>query len=549
MANYANKYRTGLLTAVSGALLLHAPAPAQTPPPPNSALLRTYLPAITAAISNFNPDPLAVVDTLPNRHQLGDGVPDQAVPLQYISSRGALGQSFPPLTNIPGTCTGTDNQGHPVSWSIGTNIDAGHSIIDSTSTQYLQFLAVTCGSSDNHQAVTSAQTWYRIGHGPPNNVTFGPFKQLIGPGFTPTNPMPGLIVGKNGYQLPGDTLIISSNQEQDVLLPIAFSPPLDSNGNPVQSQYNVTSYAEAHILRGHWRSDGSDLDWQLGQAAQVPQTESTRGLDETAIVEMATNGHCIIVSRGSNEGNLSLVGHYWLFESQDGCRTWVNAGIPLGWDDGSTYYAPAAAPFLYKDANNRLIFMGANSDPNNSNANSPRTRVVAAELDLTQLKLLKHTAVIVDEKYGLDTDSVDLIFGNFYYPQSTGNIFYYARRQDLGNPCPAGTNPANSCYPHNWHLLHPIPPPSASFVISADPTVPNQVDWPAIPNAQSFIVYARNPSHQGFWELQGSVSGSAAGHFSLQSLPSNTDVEVTVFAAADPNGVLTSSNQITIHTH
>jgi hypothetical protein len=579
MPNRTHHWQSVLMMAVAG-LLVHAPTLAATA---DGALLTTYLPAINAAISTFNPDPLALVDTLPNRDQSDTGTsPELPRKCANSSDECSYTPSTAPFdtydvpTNIPGTCTGTDSKGNPKVWEFQTHDDAGHSIIDSTGTRYLQFMLVTCGVSDapgETDVGPTAQTWYRTSND--GGVTFTPFKQLVGTGNTSLNPLPGVQIGSNGYQFPGNTLIISSNQEQDVLIPVEIIPPLGADNHPILSPYSVTSNSAVRILRGHWRSDSSDLDWEVGDMASLdllpPNTQSTRGLDETAVVEMSTKGRCVIVGRGSNEdggsniGNPSVQGHYWLFESPDGCKSWPKSGVPLGWDDGSIYFAPAAPPFLFKDRNDRVIFMGAYT-PSNSTGNMPRGTVIAAELDLSQLKLLKRTTVIVDEQYATDaaiydTNLVDLIYDNNYYPQSAGSIFYYTYRDD-GNrkaPCPAPHQDQN-CYSLNWHLLNPIPNPSPSFSLSADPTVANQVDWPAVPNAQRFIVYARNLTdpaaptegsqpNQGFWEMQGTpgttVPGTATS-FLLQSLSSNSDAEVNVFAV-DSNGVVTSSNQITIH--
>jgi hypothetical protein len=580
MENSIHPYRTRLLTAVSGWLLFQTPVLAQTQPPPSNPLLTTYLPAIVAAQSTFNSDTLAVVDTLSFRKHVSaiasnsDGLPNPSslpttptgqtyyIPIESpCPPPPAVCQIAIPFP-IPNALTAFNTTNpQPMNLQAPADNNAGYALIDSTGTRYVQFVLLTIGNADsgsNPHAELTAQTWYRISNDGGNS--FGALKQIIvgGTGFSAFHPMPGVNIGVNGYEFPGDSFVVASNQGGDVLIPLEITP-LGPDGNPVPQYKIVTSYMEVHILRGHWRSDNSDLDWELGEAAQVPLPQSTRGLDETAIVEMATNGHCLIVSRGSNENAPTPVpaGQYWLFESQDGCRTWVGPGVPLAWDDGSTtYYAPAAAPFLYKDGNNRIIFMGANSDMN-SNGNLPRTRVVAAELDLTQLKLLKRSAAIVDEQDGFDTGGVDLIYGNRYYPQNTGNIFYYTTRVDSGFCSPtsdclkADKLPGSPAFPLNWHLLNPIPNASAAFAITADATVANQVDWPAVPNAQTFFVYARNPSHHGFWELQGSVPGTAIGYV-LQTqpppngLPPNSDVEVNVFAA-DSKGVLTSSNQITIH--
>jgi len=541
------------------------------------ALTTTYLPQLIAAQGSFNTDPLAVVDTLSYRkHVTGN---DGIVPLSVLPSTPTGQSYFTPLPSacpslpppappppcqltIPFPVPNSVNAQNPQPMNIEAPADnnAGFAIVNSTGSRYLQFVLLTKGTADsmnNPHAELTAQTWYRISND--GGHTFGDLKQIIIPNGTvvdPFNPLPGVKVGVNGYEFPGDSLVVASNGEQDVLIPLEIVP-LGADGHPVTQEFNVTSYMEVHILRGHWRSDNSDLDWELGQAAQVSIAQSSRGLDETAIAELAPNGHCVIVSRGSNQ-NASNPGRYWLFESQDGCRHWVGPGVPLAWDDGSDFNAPAAAPLLYKNSNNRIIFMGANLDANQiAQGNIPRTRVVAAELDIRQLKLLKRSAVIVDEKDIFDTDGVDLIYGNRYYPRATGSIFYYTTRVDssycTGDCLTANLLSDNPNFPLNWHLLNPIPTKRPDFKISVDPAVPNHIVWPARPNAARFLIYARNASKQNFWQLNNSdstsaePSGSATGYV-LHDLPTNTATEVTVYVV-HPDGSISSSNQIKTTVH
>ena len=539
----ANRFVASLLLTLSGCFLVQTSALAQ-------------LPSLTGAAKSADASRPALIDTLSNRSQLGNIIPP-SFPAQYVRSRMSLNRVYQPLNRIPGICA--DSNGRPQPWAIQFHDDAGHSIIDSSGTRYLQFLLVTCGTSDapNRPDVGhTAQTWYRVSND--SGSTFSPFKQVIVRGFTQRNPLTGVFVGKNGYQFPGNSLVIPSNKGRDVLMPLEIIPPLNRYKQPVNRglRYAVPSYSAVRVLRGHWRRDGSDLDWEVGAVAEVPaagQYSSTRGLDETAIVEIPSKERCVIVSRGSNQnggfdrGDASIESHYWLFESRDGCRTWNGPGTVLGWDDGSKYFAPAAPPFLFEGQDNRVIFMGAQSDAN-ANGNMPRSRIVAAELDLSRLKLRKDTAVIVDQKYGLDSQLVDLIYSNFYYPQTAGDIFYYTYRLDYGRPCPDGTQ---SCYPHNWHLLNPIANANAGFELSIDAAASNQVNWPEVPGARSFVIYTRNLRPQGFWELQGSVQSPAAGYLlksPLDGVPGDSEVAVIIFAT-DQNGMLTSSNQITVHVH
>jgi hypothetical protein len=523
----------------------------------DNSLLSIYTPDIAAATAKLHARTLAVVDTLPyTKHVSGkDGIdPNTPLPIQYLRY---------PVPAAPSTIQVPYPDGTTKAMLVATpgTGNAGFLFVDFSGTRRVQFAKLTISPLDgpNHPE-WSAQTWYRVSSDGGN--TFSNFKQVIasGGGFNSFHPIPGVNIGTNGYMFPGDSLIVAGNQGQDILLPLEVSP-LNAEGvidqTPFNPPYNSTSFQEVRILRGHWRSDGSDLDWEVGGPANVPISQSTNGVDETAVAELIPNGHCLIVSRGSNEHapNPVPVGHYWIFDSQDGCRSWTGPGRPLGWDDGSIYYAPAAAPLLIQESGrNRIIFMGANSDTN-STGNLPRTRVIAAELDSTHLTLLKHSAVIVDEKDNFDTNSVDLIAANQYYPQSDGRVFYDLVRTDYGY-CTGGVcAPANCAtalpgcpaFPNNWHILNPTPSAMPQFAISADPSVTNGIKWSAVPTASKLLVYARNPSKQYFWELNGVLSGSATSYV-LQGLPANNPLTVNVFAVFS-DGRVSSSNQMGMTVH
>jgi len=501
----------------------------------------------TTSIPRSNEQPLAAVDIESHRkHVFGsDGIdPNASLPVQH--SRYSF-PTAPATLSIPSL-----RRNKKWTMEVSTHDSAGYAFVDSTGQRYLQFALLTLGNAEAAGGLHTAQTWYRLSKD--GGKTFSQFKQVIARGteFSAFHPLPGVRIGTNGYQFPGNSLIVASNDEQDVLLPLEITP-LDSDGNRIRPHVRVTTYSEVRILRGHWRSDGSDLDWELGQPAQVAMSQSTRGLDETAIVELSDKGRCLIVSRGSNQNAPDPVppGHYWLFESRDGCRTWAGPGKPLGWDDGSTYYAPAAPPFLYEKSDHRALFIGAHSDTN-SKGNLPRTRVVAAELDPDSLTLIKRSAVIIDEQDRFDTPSVDLIFSNFWYLPRKDTLFYYMRRADSGY-CIGGDDcagratslPGKPPFPRNWHLLKPMPASDGSqFTISADPTVINGLQWHSVPDARKLLIYARNPAKQNFWQLNGEVAGGATS-YALQALPMGRAVTVNVFAVlADDK--LSSSNRVTL---
>ena len=60
----------------------------------------------------------------------------------------------------------------------------------------------------------------------------------------------------------------------------------------------MTSYGEVAAVVGAWKADGTDVDWVASNFVTVPESQSTRGLEEATLVDLDTAGKCMMVAKG-----------------------------------------------------------------------------------------------------------------------------------------------------------------------------------------------------------------------------------------------------------
>jgi hypothetical protein len=338
---------------------------------------------------------------------------------------------------------GPDGLGHLVYWNLlGSQAQPGFVYIDPARHRYVQFAYlsknVVDDSSVGSYVVNDLKLYYRVSlnDGASFDTPGGLFRPVIqtGPGYDVLHPFAPVYVNRNGVALPGTANIISSFNG-DILVPLLITP-LDQSDIDYTK---VTSYTDDYVLRGTWNSSGTDLTWKLGEIAHIPSTISTRGADEPAILELDATGRCIMVARGSNqfgssnESNENIAGHYWLFQSNDGCRTWNSGPTRWGYNDGTPFFSPAANSILFRSPQNSRVYWIGLISASNSHGNWPRTTLVAAEVDLQNLGVIKDSVTVVDEMGWVAGDTDLLQLNNEQIAvQPNGSAFVYWPRQDFG---------------------------------------------------------------------------------------------------------------------
>ncbi|WP_332456348.1 IPT/TIG domain-containing protein [Petrimonas sp.] len=324
----------------------------------------------------------------------------------------------------------------PVPWSKNTETFAygvGKNITDNVYIEsgwnkpwIFQIAISTPGIHDTQDGSAQTKAWYRTSNN--NGASFTPLKLLVVKGYTNMNPIEGVEIGRNGYNVDFTRPIVRASNGE-IMVPVCLSPWDEINNKiylPIQEGW---FYQDAGVLIGKWLSDGSDLTWEFGGWLRLNHNKSTRGLSEPSIVELKTNGHFAMVCRGSNSGRPELPGHAWVSFSNDYCRTWSEP-IPFIFSNGETFYVPACQSALFKSKINGKTYWIGNLQQENTKGNFPRYPLVIGEVDLDNFGVIKETVIEMDTRQPQD-ESEDIQLSNFqiYESNETDEIVVSLRRR------------------------------------------------------------------------------------------------------------------------
>jgi hypothetical protein len=268
----------------------------------------------------------------------------------------------------------------------------------------LQLCISTPGKSDTKTGSPQYKTWYRTSRD--NGKTFTPLKQVIIEGYTKMNPIEGVEIGRNGYNVDFTRPVVRASNGE-IMVPVGLHPWDDENQKIYLPLSGAYLFQDAGVLIGNWLPDGSDVTWKFGGWLRIDHNKSTRGLSEPTIIELDKKGKFAMVSRGSNLARYDLPCHAWVSFSNDYCRTWSEPE-PLKYSNGESFYVTTAHSTLFKSKVNGKTYWIGNLQSTNPRASFPRYPLVIAEVDLTNFGLIKETAVEIDTKHEADGEQMQL---------------------------------------------------------------------------------------------------------------------------------------------
>jgi hypothetical protein len=237
--------------------------------------------------------------------------------------------------------------------------------------------------------------------------TFGPVEQVLHRGreFNATHPLPGIWTGKNCVMLGDQTSAPIAQRDGTIVLPVQVTA-LDPEGRPYNPAGGYT-WTEACALLGRWR--GERLEWEMSNRLALTPRESTRGIMEPTVAELAPR-RLLMILRGSNDKNPALPSRKWMSMSNDGGRRW-SASAPWTYDDGDPFYSPSSCSQLVAHSSGRLFWLG-NITPSNPRGNRPRYPFVIAEVDRRSGLLIRKSVRTIDDRQPGEHEILAL--SNFY---------------------------------------------------------------------------------------------------------------------------------------
>ncbi|HBC30444.1 MAG TPA: hypothetical protein DC024_04240 [Clostridiales bacterium] len=252
----------------------------------------------------------------------------------------------------------------------------------------------TPGKGDTKAGSPQYKIWYRTSND--NGSTFTPLKQVIIEGYTSMNPIEGVEIGRNGFNVDATRPIVRASNGE-IMVPIGLHPWDDVNQKIYLPESSAFIFQDAGVLIGKWLSDGSDMAWKFGEWLRIDHNKSTRGLSEPTIVELDESGRFAMISRGSNLARLELPCHAWVSFSDDYCRSWSDPE-PLAYSTGERFYVTTAHSTLFKSRVNGKTYWLGNLQHENPRASIPRYPLVIGEVDLDNFGVIKETVVEIDTR-------------------------------------------------------------------------------------------------------------------------------------------------------
>lgn len=259
----------------------------------------------------------------------------------------------------------------------------------------LQFAISTPGVGDTWSGSVQYKIWYRISVD--NGNTFTAMKQVIVKGFTSMNPIAGVKIGRNGFNVDFTRPIVRASNGE-IMIPMGTGR-WDEEKNKIYIPVSgVGLFGDAGVLIANWLPDGRDVEFKFGEWNRIDYNQSTRGLAEPTIVETRKPGRFAMLSRCSNSGRPELPGYAWVSFSDDYCRTW-SAFRPFTYADGANFFVPTAHSTLFKSRKTGRVYWIGNLNETNPNGSHPRYPLAIGEVDLESFGLIRETVAIMDTRH------------------------------------------------------------------------------------------------------------------------------------------------------
>lgn len=240
-------------------------------------------------------------------------------------------------------------------------------------------------------------------------VTFAQPQQLIVDGGTAEAWAPGIRFGDNSAMISFCAPFIDDKGR--IILPATrFSEIRDD-----MPTYRLPM--EAGCFIGEWEADR--IIWRMSEMMTVEAKLSSRGMCEPATAQLR-DGRFLMICRGSNAGMPEAPARKWMSTSPDAMH-W-EPFAPLGYDDGSLFYSPAAGSRLIRYSRTGKLYWIGNIVGANPDGNYPRHPLQIAEVDEERLAIRRDSVRVIDDRREGECETLQLSNFRAYEDRETGEI-------------------------------------------------------------------------------------------------------------------------------
>jgi len=211
-----------------------------------------------------------------------------------------------------------------------------------------------------------------------------------------------------------------------ILFP-ATKPILDETGKPFHYKDCWSPVEQPFAIIGENDGNGR-LAWKFGAAMPVDAEQNSRGISETALMQLS-DGRIASIGRGDNSMFPEKLGCKWLSFSEDEGMNWANP-VPLRFTDGEPVESGSNGSALLRSSiDGRLYWIGNLClYGKKAVANGPRTSLSIVEVQEEPFALKRESIFAVDEKGYNDSPDLQLSNFRFYQDRQNGDIVLFVVR-------------------------------------------------------------------------------------------------------------------------
>jgi hypothetical protein len=286
-------------------------------------------------------------------------------------------------------------------------------------------------ATDDYLPCRTNRIFYSISRD--EGATWTPRKQLIQTGaeYDSVHWANGIWYERNGAVFDGLMYVVPLDNG-DIILPVSATP-LGEDGRMIkwpdrfgERKWPIEGSA---TIRGKWRDDGSDLDWEMSNIV-ITEEYMSRGLCEPCVAPIE-GGRLLMVMRGSSSARQSLSGAKFIAVSHDQGRSWGPA-VPMVYPDCSLVHSPGSLPNLFRSNKNGRLYMIANILPQPVRHCDPRYPLCIAEIDPQFMWVKPETITDIENIESRHTNMVRFSNWQRIEDRETGNpvIFMTEARVD-----------------------------------------------------------------------------------------------------------------------
>jgi hypothetical protein len=207
----------------------------------------------------------------------------------------------------------------------------------------------------------------------------------------------------------------------------AMTPVLNDNGKPLHYKDCWSPVDRPLAIIGEY-GDSGKLSWRLGNAMAVDPEQNSRGISETAILQLS-DGRIVSIGRGDNSMFPEKLGCKWLSFSSDDGMNWEDP-VPLCFTSGEPVESGSNGSALFRSCIDGKLYWIGNIPIHGEKAvaNSPRTALSILEVQEEPFALKRETIFVIDEKGYNDSPDTQLSNFRFYQDRESGEVVLFMVR-------------------------------------------------------------------------------------------------------------------------